>query len=88
MALWGIVKWKWLWDYFSTFCCYEYGVYASEAVQNIATVTDQKDCHKCSLCVIVCYYQSITVKKRLVTYLLEHMFKKKNISFESQAAGH
>ena len=38
----------------ATFCCYDYGVYVSEAVQNIATVTDQKDCYKCSLCVIVC----------------------------------
>ena len=35
-----------------TFCCYDYGVNASEAVQKIAT--DQKDNHKCSSCVIVC----------------------------------
>ena len=32
----------------ATFCCYEYG----EALQKIAT--DQKDCHTCSSCVIVC----------------------------------
>ena len=47
------------------FCCYEYGAKAFEAVQKIAT--DQKDYHKCSSCVIVCWrakiYQSITVEK-------------------------
>ena len=37
---------------FATFCCYDYGVNASEAVQKIAT--DFKDYHKCSSCVIVC----------------------------------
>ena len=37
----------------ATFCCYDYGANASEAVEKIAT--DQKDCHKCSLYVIVCY---------------------------------
>ena len=42
------------------FCCYEYGINASEAVEKIAT--DEKDYHKCSLCVVVCciataYYQ-------------------------------
>ena len=36
----------------ATFCCYDYGANASEAVEKIAT--DQKDYHKCSLCVIVC----------------------------------
>ena len=36
----------------ATFCCYDYGACASEAVPKIAT--DQKDHHKCSLCVIVC----------------------------------
>ena len=36
----------------ATFCCYDYGANASEAVQKIAT--DQKDYHKCSSCVIVC----------------------------------
>ena len=36
----------------ATFCCYDYGANASEAVQIIAT--DQKDYHKCSYCVIVC----------------------------------
>ena len=30
----------------ATFCCYDYGANASEAVQKIAT--DQKDYHKCS----------------------------------------
>ena len=36
----------------TTFCCYDYGANASEAVQKIAT--DQKDYHKCFSCVIVC----------------------------------
>ena len=36
----------------ATSCCYDYGANASEAVQKIAT--DEKDCHKCSFCVIVC----------------------------------
>ena len=36
----------------ATFCCYDYGANASEAVQKIAT--DQKDYHKCSSCAIVC----------------------------------
>ena len=44
----------------ATFCCYDYGDNASEAVQKIAT--DQKDYRKCS-CVIVKTNQSITVKK-------------------------
>ena len=34
-----------------TFCYYEYGANALEAVQKIAA--DQKDYHKCSSCVIV-----------------------------------
>ena len=34
-----------------TFCCYDYGSHAFEAVEKIST--DQKDYHKCSLCVIV-----------------------------------
>ena len=34
-----------------TFCCYDYGANASEAVQKIGT--DQKDYQKCSFCVIV-----------------------------------
>ena len=33
-----------------TFCCYEHGAKASEAVQNIAT--DQQEYRECSLCVI------------------------------------
>ena len=36
----------------STFSCYDHGTNASEAVQKIAT--DQKEYHKCSLCVIIC----------------------------------
>ena len=49
----------------ATFCCYDYGAKASEAVGKINT--DQKDYHKCFSCVIVCsiakIYESITVKK-------------------------
>ena len=46
--------------FLATFCCDDYGANASEAVEKIAT--DQKDYHKCSLCIIVCrigntYYQ-------------------------------
>ena len=36
----------------ATFYCYDYSANASEVVQEIATY--QKDCHKCSSCVIVC----------------------------------
>ena len=36
----------------ATFCCYDYGVNASEEVQMIAT--DQKDYQKCSSSFIVC----------------------------------
>ena len=36
----------------ASFCCYDYGANASEAVQKIAA--DQKDYHKCSSCVIIC----------------------------------
>ena len=32
--------------------CYDHSANASEAVQKIAT--DQKEYHKCSLCVIIC----------------------------------
>ena len=35
-----------------TFCCYDHGAKASEAVQRIAA--DQKEYHKCSSCVIIC----------------------------------
>ena len=35
-----------------TFCCYDHGAKASEAVQKIAT--DQKEYRKCSSCVIIC----------------------------------
>ena len=36
----------------ATFCCYDHGFKASEAVQKIAT--DQKDYRKYSSCVIIC----------------------------------
>ena len=36
----------------ATFCCYDYGAYASETVQKITA--DQKDYRKRSSCVIVC----------------------------------
>ena len=36
----------------ATFCCYDYGANAAEAIEKIAT--DPKYYHKCSLCVIVC----------------------------------
>ena len=36
----------------ATFCCYDYGAVASDAVQKITT--DQKDYHKCSFYIIVC----------------------------------
>ena len=49
----------------ATFCCYEYGANASEAVQKIAK--DKKDYRKCFSCVIVCriakIYQSTAVRK-------------------------
>ena len=56
-------------DDLSTFYCYDYekngySANGSEAVENIAT--DQKDYHKCSLCVIVCYiaaYRQYHLKK-------------------------
>ena len=35
------------------FCYYDYGANASEAVQKIAT--DQKEYHKCSSCIIICW---------------------------------
>ena len=49
-----------------TFCCYDYGANASEAVQQIAT--DQKDYRICSACVL--NSQNISInnsEKRLVT---------------------
>ena len=49
----------------ATFFCTDNSANASEAAQKI--VTDQKDDHMCSSCVIVCWisniYQSITVQK-------------------------
>ena len=55
----------------ATFCCYDFGAKVSKTVQKIAT--DEKDYHKCSSCVVICWiakiYQSITVKKGwLFTY--------------------
>ena len=48
----------------ATFCCYDHGAKAFEAVQKITT--DQKKYRKCSSCVIICYpkytHQSIIVK--------------------------
>ena len=58
-----------------TFCCYDHGAKASEAVQKIAT--DQKEYRKCSSCVIICWivkiytYLSINnSEKWLVTRIL------------------
>ena len=52
-----------------TFCCYDHGAKASEAVQKIAT--DQKEHYKRSSCVIICWIAKIYLsinnsKKRLV----------------------
>ena len=54
----------------ATFCCYDHGAKASEAVQKIAA--DQKEYRKCSSCVIVCWIAKIYLSinksgKRLVT---------------------
>ena len=54
----------------STFCCYDHGTNASEAVQKIAT--DQKEYPKCSLCTIICWIAKIYISinnsgNRLVT---------------------
>ena len=58
----------------TTFCCYDFGANASEAVQKIAT--DQK-VHKYYLCVIVCrIVKMVSInnsKKGLATYLLGHL---------------
>ena len=35
----------------AVFCCYDYGANVSKALQKIAT--DQKECHKCTSCVII-----------------------------------
>ena len=49
----------------ATFCSHDYGANGFEAVQKI--YADQKEYHKCSSCVIVCWiakiYQSVTLKK-------------------------
>ena len=57
----------------ATFCCYEHGAKAYEALQKITT--EQKQYCKCSSCVIICWtakysYQSVIVKKRLDTRTL------------------
>ena len=58
----------------ATFCCYDYGANASEAVRKIATY--QKDYHKCSWCVIVCWvakiYQSKTGEKGCLLRHVQH----------------
>ena len=41
----------------ATTCCYDHGAKASEAVPKIST--DQKECHKCSLCVMTCWIAKI-----------------------------
>ena len=43
----------------ASFCCYEYDVIVSEAVQKIPT--DQKDYHKCSSCVSLLNSQNISI---------------------------
>ena len=45
----------------ATFCCYDHGAKASEAVQKIPI--DEKEYLKCSSCVIICWIASITLKK-------------------------
>ena len=60
-----------------TFCYYEYGVNASEAIEKITT--DQKDYHKCSLCVIICCiakYINNSKKGWLMGYLQRSKKKK------------
>ena len=54
----------------ATFCCYDYGANASEAVKTIAT--DQNEYQKCRSCVIICLIAKIYLsinssEKRLVT---------------------
>ena len=54
----------------ATFCCYDYGANASQAVHKIAP--DQKEYHKCSTCVTICWIAKIYLsinnsEKRLVT---------------------
>ena len=45
----------------TTFCCYDHGANASETVQKIAT--DQKEYHKCSSCVIICWIAKIPINQ-------------------------
>ena len=54
----------------ASFCYYDHGAKASEAVQKIAS--DQKEYHKCFSCVLVCWIAKIYLsinnsEKRLVT---------------------
>ena len=49
----------------ATFCCYDHGVKASEAVQKIAT--DQREYRKCSSCVIICWIAKIYLSISQVT---------------------
>ena len=57
----------------ATFCCYDHGLKASEAVQK--TDADQKEYHKCSLCAIICWIAKIYLSinssvKWLVTWII------------------
>ena len=49
----------------ATFCCYDHGAKASEAVQKIAT--DQKEYRKCFLCVIMCWIAKIYLSINTLT---------------------
>ena len=56
-----------------TFCCYDHGLKASEAVQKIDT--DQKEYRKCSLCATICIIAKIYLSinssvKWLVTWIV------------------
>ena len=48
------------------FCYYDYGANASEAVQKIAT--DQKEYHKCSSCIIICWIAKMHLSINKVGY--------------------
>ena len=63
----------------ATFCCYDYCVNVSEAVQKIPA--DQKEYHKCFSCVIICWIAKIDLsinnsEKTLVTRILPKYLKK------------
>ena len=55
----------------ATFCCYDYGVDAFEAVERIAK--DQKEYHKNSLCLIVCCRAKNIINNSKRGYLLGHL---------------